>query len=67
MSNNEFLTMEELIRVLKNQLTRRQITLMLEKGEIPGIKFLGHWRFSKGELQRWMDEKGMMRDIDYVW
>ena len=48
-------------------LTRRQVEKGLNDGEIPGVKVLGRWRISKGELRRWMDEKGMKRGVDYVW
>ena len=60
----EFLTVKEVAKVLK--LNPLSVYRMLESEKIPGVK-LGRWRIPKGELQRWMDEKGMRRDIDYVW
>jgi excisionase family DNA binding protein len=62
--SKEFLTANEAARVLR--MSYRQVNIRLNTGELPGIK-LGNWRIPKSELQRWMDEKGMRRDIDYVW
>lgn len=61
----QFLTVKDLARLLRSN--RYAVQRGLRSGRIPGIKILGRWRIPKGELQRWMDEKGMRRDIDYVW
>jgi hypothetical protein len=65
----EFLTPTEVSRILNisYRTTCDRLNKKYDDPErIPGIK-LGNWRIPKGELQRWMDEKGMKRGIDYVW
>jgi excisionase family DNA binding protein len=60
----EFLSVKDVCQILN--LNRWQVEKRLRNNELPGVK-IGTWRIPKGELQRWMDEKGMRRDIDYVW
>lgn len=69
----QFLTVKDVMRILK--LSYRQVNTGMHTGRIPGHQMMlgnkkyraGQWIVPKGELQRWMDEKGMRRDIDYVW
>jgi excisionase family DNA binding protein len=59
----EFLTTLDVARILG--MNKRVVMLWCKNGKLPAIK-LSRWRISKGELQRWMDEKGLRRNIDYV-
>jgi excisionase family DNA binding protein len=45
----------------------RSVIDWLNDEKLPGIKLGKNWRIPKGELRRWMDEKGMKRGVDYVW
>ena len=60
----EFLSTSEVACIL--HVDKRTIMRWCKESKIPALK-LSRWRISKGELQRWMDEKGMRRDVDYVW
>jgi hypothetical protein len=68
----QFLTIKDVMQILN--LTYRQVNTGMISGRIPGVRLAignskyraGQWIVLKGELRRWMDEKGMARDIDYV-
>ena len=54
--------------------SKRTVLVWLADGKLPGAQVAStgrwgkrKWRISRTELQHWMDEKGMRRDIDYVW
>lgn len=68
----EFLDAAQVAQVLG--LSKSKVCKLLRDEDMPGaqLKLTGRggkrqWRIPKDELQRWMDEKGMRRDIDYVW
>jgi len=51
-TNMEFLTPNELSRVLK--LHPFTVTRLAREKKIPGFKVGGVWRFPKGEFERWV-------------
>jgi hypothetical protein len=69
----QFLTIKDVMQILN--LTYRQVNTGMISGRIPGMQLVignskyraGQWIVPKGELRRWMDEKGMKRGVDYVW
>ena len=50
---NELLTTRELQRLLK--VDRITIYRMLEQGRLPGFKMGGQWRFSRREIEEWLE------------
>ena len=58
-TNMEFLTPNELSRVLK--LHPFTVTRLAREKKIPGLKVGGVWRFRKDEFERWVKDKGYVR------
>lgn len=50
---NELMTTRELQELLK--VDRITIYRMLERGQLPGFKIGGQWRFSRKEVENWLD------------
>src|SRR6478752_10540187 len=34
-----------------------QVTKLAERGNVPGRKVAGQWRFSKGEIHHWLEDR----------
>jgi nitrogen PTS system EIIA component len=54
MSREDF-TIESLARYL--HLSVAQITKMTERGQLPGRRIVGQWRFSRAEIHHWLEER----------
>jgi PTS system nitrogen regulatory IIA component len=54
MPNRDFDT-ESLARYL--HITPAQVQKLAERGSVPGRKIGGQWRFSKGEIHHWLEER----------
>lgn len=52
MENDEILTIHELSAYLK--LNEKTAYRLAAKGDIPGFKVGGSWRFRKAEIERWI-------------
>ncbi|EPD3052088.1 TPA: helix-turn-helix domain-containing protein [Proteus mirabilis] len=59
MTENKWLTMEELAAYLK--MSRTKLYAMTQKGEIPASKIGNQWRFDRDEIDDW---KKQQRNID---
>lgn len=55
MANDEILTIHELSAYLK--LNEKTAYRLAAKGDIPGFKVGGSWRFRKSEIDRWIKQK----------
>lgn len=52
----ELLTSKQLLEIL--QLDRTTLYRMLSEGRLPGFKVGGQWRFSRQEIDAWLNERG---------
>jgi excisionase family DNA binding protein len=55
MANDEILTIHELSAYLK--LNEKTAYRLAAKGDIPGFKVGGSWRFRTSEIDRWIKQK----------
>lgn len=55
MASEEILTIHELSAYLK--LNEKTAYRLSAKGDIPGFKVGGSWRFRKSEIDRWIKQK----------
>jgi excisionase family DNA binding protein len=55
MADDEILTIHELSDYLK--LNEKTAYRLVAKGDIPGFKVGGSWRFRKSEIQKWIDRQ----------
>lgn len=55
MASEEILTIHELSAYLK--LNEKTAYRLAAKGDIPGFKVGGSWRFRKSEIDRWIKQK----------
>lgn len=53
--DDEILTIREVAEYLK--IKEKTAYALVARGEIPGFKVGGSWRFRKGELDRWIKEQ----------
>lgn len=53
-TDGEILTLEEVAAYLKAG--KRTVYRLAQKGEVPGFKLGGTWRFRRCELDRWIAE-----------
>lgn len=53
--NDEIITIREVAEYLK--IKEKTAYALVARGEIPGFKVGGSWRFRKGELDRWIKEQ----------
>lgn len=51
-ANSEILTLDEVAAYLKAG--KKTVYRLAQKGEIPGFKLGGTWRFSRSDLDRWI-------------
>lgn len=54
---DEVLTVREVAALLK--INEKTAYKLAAKGEIPGFKVGGSWRFERGVIDRWMREKSI--------
>jgi excisionase family DNA binding protein len=52
---NEILTIDEVAEYLKLKL--KTAYALVARGDIPGFKVGGSWRFRKSEIDRWIKEQ----------
>lgn len=50
--NSEILTLDEVAAYLKAG--KKTVYRLAQRGEIPGFKLGGTWRFSRSDLDRWI-------------
>lgn len=50
---DELLTLKQIAQHL--QVSERTVFRLLERGELPGLKVGGHWRFRRGVVDYWLD------------
>lgn len=55
MADDEILTIHELSDYLK--LNEKTAYRLVAKGDIPGFKVGGSWRFRKSEIQKWIIQR----------
>ncbi len=53
-SDGEILTLDEVAAYPK--VSKRTVYRLVQKGEIPGVKLGGTWRFRRSELDIWITE-----------
>lgn len=52
---DDILTIREVAKMLK--LTEKTAYRLVSEGEIPGFKIGGSWRFSRKELEKWIENR----------
>lgn len=55
MKNEEFLKIKDVAKLLK--VGEKTVYSMAQSGELPGFKVRGQWRFSKVDLEVWIEEQ----------
>jgi len=66
MASTDFDT-DSLARYL--HITPGQVLKLAERGNVPGRKIGGHWRFSKGEIHHWLEDRigaAGLADLEHV-
>ena len=53
MSRDEVLTLKEVAKLLK--IAERTAYMMVQRGDLPGFKVGGQWRFKRADIDAWMD------------
>lgn len=61
MADDEILTIHELSDYLK--LNEKTAYRLVAKGDIPGFKVGGSWRFRKSEIQKWIIQREKKREL----
>ena len=51
----DIMTIHEVAEYLK--LNEKTAYRLASKGEIPGFKVGGSWRFKRGDIERWIEQK----------
>ena len=52
---DEVLTMKEVAALLK--IGEKTAYTMAQRGELPGFKVRGQWRFKRADIDRWIEER----------
>jgi len=55
MPTNEILTLKELTALLK--IAERTAYMMVQRGDLPGFKVGGQWRFKRADIDEWMEAR----------
>ncbi len=55
MSNDEVLKLKELAALLK--VGEKTVYSMAQAGELPGFKIRGQWRFSRKDIEKWIEKQ----------
>lgn len=53
--NDEILTLKEVAGYLK--LAEKTAYRLAAEGKLPGFKVGGSWRFKRGDIEKWIEEK----------
>ena len=63
MPTDEVLTLKEVATLLKT--AERTTYLMVQRGDLPGFKVGGQWRFKRAAIDTWMEEQMRLGRPDY--
>ena len=55
MLRDEVLTLKEVAAFLK--IAERTAYMMVQRGDLPGFKVGGQWRFKRKDIDEWMEEQ----------
>ncbi len=55
MPTDEVLTLKEVATLLK--IAERTAYMMVQRGDLPGFKVGGQWRFKRSAIDAWMEEQ----------
>jgi excisionase family DNA binding protein len=55
MINEEVLTIKEVAALLK--VGEKTVYSMAQSGELPGFKVRGQWRFSRNDIDQWIEKQ----------
>lgn len=55
MPTDEVLTLKEVATLLK--IAERTAYMMVQRGDLPGFKVGGQWRFKRADIDRWIEEQ----------
>ncbi len=55
MGRNEVLTIKDVATFLR--IADKTAYLMAQRGELPGFKVGGQWRFTRSDIDAWMEER----------
>jgi excisionase family DNA binding protein len=53
--NDDILTIPEVAELLR--IAEKTVYTLAQRGEIPAFKVGGQWRFSRGAIQAWIDDR----------
>ena len=53
MSTDEVLTLKEITSLLR--IAERTTYMMVQRGDLPGFKVGGQWRFKRADIDDWME------------
>jgi excisionase family DNA binding protein len=54
-THDEILTIPEVAALLK--IAEKTVYVLAQRGDLPGFKVGGQWRFSRGAINKWIDAK----------
>ena len=55
MKRDEIFTIKEIVELLK--VGEKTVYSMAKSGELPAFKIRGQWRFSKKDIDKWIEEQ----------
>ena len=55
MASDEILTLKEVARLLK--VADKTVYTMAQNNELPAFKVRGQWRFSRDDINRWIEQR----------
>jgi excisionase family DNA binding protein len=55
MTHNEILTIADVAQLLK--IGEKTLYVLVQRGEIPGFKVGGQWRFSRAAIDSWIESR----------
>ena len=62
MPNEEVLKLKDIAALLK--VSEKTIYSMVQTGELPAFKVRGQWRFSRKDLEVWIDQRKLNRNLN---
>ena len=62
MSTDEVLTLKEVATLLK--IAERTAYMMVQRGDLPGFKVGGQWRFKRADIDSWMEAQKRLERTD---
>lgn len=54
-NRDEIMTIPEVAALLK--IAEKTVYVLAQRGDVPGFKVGGQWRFSRGAIDKWIDAK----------